>query len=226
MEPTAAAGIRPGKEGLNRRRILECALVLVDRHGLEALSMRRLAAELDATAMALYNHVPNKDAVLEGVTELALGEIDLETATTGDWAMGLKGGFHSFRRVLLRHPSLVTLLQSSAIMTPDAMRPIEVSLSRLREAGFEPEDALRAHWALVGYTLGHVTWQLTSPLMNEGESKEIALEHKRGLPREHFPALAEVMPYLEKCDMDGAFDFGLDALVSGLKDKLGAQTSR
>jgi AcrR family transcriptional regulator len=204
---------------LTRERILAKALEIVDRDGLEALSMRHLAAELDATAMSLYNHVPSKEAVLEGITEVLLGEIDLSAVEGDDWAESLKAGHRSFREVLLRHPSALPLVSTKPIAGPDAFRPVEVSLDLLRRAGFDPENALRAHWALVGYTLGHVGFQCTNPLASE-QAMEDLIERKTALPPEQFPRILETLPHAIDCDYDGAFEFGLDTIIEGLKSRL------
>lgn len=210
-----------GRAPLTRRRILVKALELVDRDGLDALSMRKLAAELGASAMSLYNHVPSKDAVLEGIVEVLLGEIDTSVTENPDWAEGLKAAFQSFREALLAHPNVVPLIALKQALSPEAFRPVEVSLATLRRAGFAPEDALRAHWSLVGFTLGHVGWQVSGPLSDESEADLHSAIVKQRLPAEEFPCLHEVVPFMMECDMNAAFEFGLDALLVGLKAQLG-----
>jgi AcrR family transcriptional regulator len=219
-------GSRPDtrREPLSAARILRTALAIADAEGLEALSMRRVAAELDATPMALYNHVSSKDELLDGIAGQLLQEIDLSVIDPSDWTKAIKAGYTEFRRVLLAHPNLLPVMQRKTTVTPAAMRPIELALSLLRDAGFGPEEALQAHWVLTGYTMGHVVWQESSPLFDEEGAAEAAMEHRRLLPADQFPRLLEVMPWLEACDMDGAFEFGLDALIEGFKAKIAAST--
>jgi AcrR family transcriptional regulator len=212
----AAVGVTE-KEPLTRARILGCALALIDRDGLESLSMRKLAAQLGVAPMSLYNHIPGKDALLEGVTETLLAEIDISLPEDG-WAETLRSAVLSFRRVLLDHPHAVPLIESKRVMTPAALRPVEFSLSLFRGAGFSPDDALSAHWAIVGFTLGHVTFQISNPLTEV--SPQEALARSGELPAQQFPCYFEVLPKAASCDYDAAFDFGLDILIQGLQAKL------
>jgi Tetracyclin repressor-like, C-terminal domain len=90
----------------------------------------------------------------------------------------------------------------------------------LQALGFSPDKAVFAHWALTGFTMGHVVWQLSSPLFQEDEIAGHALERKRMLPEDEFPCLHQALPWLEKCDVDGAFEFGIDCLIEGFRAKL------
>ena len=209
------------REPLSRARILATATRIADSEGLEALSMRRIASELEASPMALYNHIPNKDALLDELSASLLEEMDLSDIDMSDPGVALRQGYGEFRRVLLRHPNLIPLLEHRTSSSPDAMRPIELALALLRDLGFSPEDALQAHWALSGYTMGHVVWQISSPLFQEGTGAHHAIEHKRALPAEQFPCLHDALPWLEDCDMDKAYDFGVDCLIQGFKARIG-----
>jgi AcrR family transcriptional regulator len=210
-----------GREPLTRARILKRALELLDQDGLEALSMRRLAGDLGVSPMALYNHVPNKEALHEGITELVLGEIDISSVASGDhWTDGIKAAVSSFRDVLLRHPNAIQLIQTKPITTPEGFRPIEASLAAIRRAGFDPETAVHVHWAIVGFAMGHVSSQVSNPLQDP-EILEQSIEVRRQIfTPEEFPALSESMPYALECDFDAAFDLGLDALLQGLDARL------
>jgi TetR/AcrR family tetracycline transcriptional repressor len=204
------------RERLSPERILDGALALIDRDGLEGLSMRKLAAELDVSAMSLYNHISGKEALLEGVIGRLLGEIDLTAvAAEDDWAEALKVGFRSFRRALLAHPNAVAVIESKQVISPESMRPVEVSLATLRGAGFSAEDAMKAHWVLVGFTLGHVSFQCTNPLQDAAAREAHTGAHET-LPAESFPCLHEALPYMSGCDFEDAYEFGLDAIISGL----------
>lgn len=217
LSMTTAIGVTD-KAPLTRARILGCALRLIDRDGLESLSMRKLAAQLGVAPMSLYNHIPGKDALLEGVTETLLAEIDITPAPEAGWAETLRSAVLSFRRVLLDHPHAVPLIESKRVMTPAALRPVEFSLSLFRGAGFSPDEALSAHWAIVGFTLGHVTFQISNPLTEV--SPQEALARAGDLPAQLFPCYFEVLPQAASCDYDAAFAFGLDILIQGLQAKL------
>ena len=213
-------GVEEERRGrLNRAVVLSAALDLIDRDGLEELSMRRLAAHLAVSPMALYNHVPHKEALLEGVVDRILGEIDLSVIALDDWGEVLKSGFRSFRATLLRHPNAVPLLQSKIVVTPDSLRPVEVSLATLQKAGFDPRLALHAHWALVGFTFGHVTNRLANPLTNPGILNESVVGNEL-LGPEDFPSFHRCLPHCLNPDFDASYEFGLEIIVEGLRSRL------
>ncbi|MDQ3662791.1 MAG: TetR/AcrR family transcriptional regulator [Actinomycetota bacterium] len=204
---------------LNRAVVLSAALDLIDRDGLEELSMRRLASHLAVSPMALYNHVPHKEALLEGVVDRILGEIDLSVVELDDWAEVLKSGFRSFQTTLLRHPNAVPLLQSKVVVTPDSLRPVEVSLATLQRAGFDARLALHAHWALVGFTFGHVTNCLANPLTNPGVLKESVVGND-SLGPGAFPSFHRCLPHCLNPDFDASYEFGLEIIIEGLRAQL------
>jgi TetR/AcrR family transcriptional regulator, tetracycline repressor protein len=212
---------------LSRERLIAAAVKLADSEGIEALSMRRLAAELGATPMALYNHVSGKDELLNGISGQLLQEIDLSGIDPNDWAASLKTGYTDFRRVLLAHPNLLPVLQRKSEVSPEAMKPIELAMTLLRRAGFTPEEALHAHWTLSGFTMGHVLWQITTPLLDEFDQglRAGALQHHKMLPADQFPCLHEVLPSLEECDMEAAWEFGIDSIIEGFKAKLALRSA-
>ena len=182
--------------------------------------MRRLGADLGVEAMSLYNHVPGKDALLEGVAEVMLAEIELPSVEEHDWATALKSACLSFRRVLLEHPNGIPLIAGKSDVTPDGYRPVELSLGILKVAGFSPEAMLMAHWLLVGYTLGHAGFQISTPMAQPDRvAEEIELRHQL-LPADEFPNLFEVLPCAAGCDFDAAFEFGLDTIIAGLDLRL------
>src|ERR687898_3318600 len=97
------------RQPLSRRRILEAAVRFVDREGLEALSMRKLGSELGVEAMSLYNHVPNKSALLDGMVEVLLGELEVPPEDEG-WERRVGGGGGGFRRPAGGEPHALSLL--------------------------------------------------------------------------------------------------------------------
>lgn len=224
MASLKESSIERRRPALTRERILASALELIDRDGLESLSMRRLGAELGVEAMSLYNHIPSKEALLDGVLELILGEVELPGANPSDWGAALAGAFGSFRKVLLEHPNALSLVTNKPEVTPAIFKPIEMSLSILRGAGFGPEMALQAHWAIVGFTLGHVGFQVGSPYHDEEHMQEEIEMRRAALPAEEFPTLFEVMPYAMNCDFDAAYEFGLASLIEGLRAELARST--
>ncbi|MDQ4144681.1 MAG: TetR/AcrR family transcriptional regulator C-terminal domain-containing protein [Actinomycetota bacterium] len=221
MSPGAGKATQRPRPGLTRERILQTALELIDRDGLESLSMRKLGAELGVEAMSLYNHVPSKEALLDGVTETMLREVELHPVEGPGWESAMRTACRSFRRVLLAHPNAMPLIATRPDVTPEGFRPVELSLGILKKAGFGPEEMVMAHWLLVGYVLGHVGFQIASPL---GDPERVQAEvdmRRKMLPADDFPNMFAALPYLEKCDFDSGFEFGLDTILQGLRLRLG-----
>src|SRR5918911_1159397 len=101
--------VASGRQPLSRRRVLEEAVRFVDREGLEALTMRKLGAELGVEAMSLYNHVPNKGALLDGMVEILLGELEIPPEEEG-WESRVREAYRAFRRLAHEHPNVFPLL--------------------------------------------------------------------------------------------------------------------
>ena len=204
-----------GRQPLSRRRVLEEAVRFVDREGLEALTMRKLGAELGVEAMSLYNHVPNKSALLDGMVEVLLGELEVPPETYG-WEERIREGYGAFRRLAHEHPNVFPLLVNRPPETMDGVWLVEEFLRTLEEAGFGKETALHAFRALSSYTLGYAMAEIRGFALEPDGSRLGA--HR--LSPEEFPRLCELGPQLERVDHDAEFEFGLDLILAGLWVKL------
>ena len=200
---------------MSRRRVLEAAVRFVDREGLEALTMRKLGAELGVEAMSLYNHVPNKSALLDGMVEVLLGELEVLPETYG-WEERIREGYGAFRRLAHEHPNVFPLLVNRPPETMDGVWLVEEFLRTLEEAGFGKETALHAFRALSSYTLGYAMAEIRGFALEPDGSRLGA--HR--LSPEEFPRLCELGPQLERVDHDAEFEFGLDLILAGLRVKL------
>ena len=178
--------------------------------------MRRLGAELGVEAMSLYNHVPNKAALLDGMVEAVLNDVDLPK-DINDWQACVREMAHSYRRVANDHPNIVPLVATRPFNTIASLRPVEVGFEIFKVAGFDPESALHAFRTLAGFVTGY-TLAETGALFGEatGEGQLTPAD----LPESEFPRLREVGPYLASTDHDAEFDFAVDVLLTGLQAKL------
>ena len=204
-----------GRRPLSRRRILEAAVRLVDREGLEALSMRKLGSELGVEAMSLYNHVPNKDALLDGMVEVLLGGLRVPPEDEG-WERRVREAYRAFRRLAGEHPNVFPLLVVRPPDTMDGVWLVEEFLKTLRGAGFDPETALYAFRALSSYATGYAMAEIRGFAMEPAGTRLGALT----LPTDDFPHIHELEGRLETIDHDAEFEFGLDIILAGLKEKL------
>ena len=143
----------------SRPVILRAALRIVDRDGVDGLSMRRLSDEVGRDPTVLYRHIPNKAALLDGVAEIVLEQLHVDTADP-DWAAQLRAVAHDFRRLALEHPNVVPLLVTRPLATPlgqrppGMLRPLEDVLVLLTRAGVAGGDALRIYRVFFGYLSG------------------------------------------------------------------------
>lgn len=200
------------KKRLSRAGILAAAVGVVDGEGLSSLTMRRLGAELGVEAMSIYNHVPNKDALLDGMVEVILEELEIPVGEE-EWEERIRVGYRRFRELAHRHPNVFPLLVSRPPKSPDGLWLFEAFLRTMRVAGFDPETAFRAFRVLTNYTFGYAM----------AEIRGFALEPGGGAanpPAEDFPEISRLAPEIESVDHDAEFEFGLDLILTGLKENL------
>jgi AcrR family transcriptional regulator len=207
--------VAAGRQPLNRRRVLEEAVRFVDCEGFEALTMRNLGAELGVEAMSLYNHVPNKGALLDGMVEVLLGELEIPVENHG-WEERIREGYRAFRRLAHEHPNVFPLLVNRPPDTMDGVCLVEEFLRTLEEAGFDKVTALHAFRVLSSYTFGYAMAEIRGFALEPEGSRPGA--HR--LSPEEFPRLSELRPQLENVDHDAEFEFGLDLILAGLREKL------
>lgn len=208
-----AARHAPGTP-LTRERIVTAALALVDREGLAALSMRRLGAELGADPMAAYHYLPNKQALLDAIVEAVMAEIDLSVDQPSEPPEErLVYAALAYRDVLLAHRNALPILLSRGPSTPAAMRPVELLIGILRDAGLPAGEAfagMNAIAATVRGTVGMVageTAEAPGPDHHQAQASE--------LPPEAFPNLHE-MALCAPDFLGRDFEFGIRALARGL----------
>jgi AcrR family transcriptional regulator len=203
---------------LSRERILRAALGLADQGGIEALTMRKLGEALGFEAMSLYNHVANKDDVLDGILDLVLDECEPPSPAV-DWDESIRASAISVHEALRRHPWSCTLLMAPGRIRPARLHYMDVLLGRLREAGFAAETTYHAYHVLDGYIFGFSLWE-TSHIYSAEEASSLVAKFAQVITPDTYPYLYEHAqqhlgegPHREVM----AFEFGLDLIVEGLK---------
>jgi AcrR family transcriptional regulator len=203
---------------LSRERVLRAAVTLADESGIEALSMRRLGQALGVEAMSLYNHVANKDDLLDGIVELVLSEIDLPPGD-GDWKADLRRSAISIHALLVRHPWACSLALSPARNVPFRIRYMEWMLGRLRGAGLSADVTYHGYHALDSHIMGFTLWELSHAL-DADDLGDLAATFLSMFPVDQYPYLAEhVQQHVAGFgrDGEGAFEFVLDLILDGLE---------
>jgi len=201
---------------LTRHRILSAGVDLADREGIESLSMRTLGTVLGVQAMSLYNHVANKEDLLDGMVDLIFAEIALSNPPTGDWKTIIRQRAISARTVLSEHPWAVALMDSSSLPGPATMGHFEKVLGCLRQAGFSVERTLHAYAVIFAYVYGFVlAFQDDDHISN---AKQII----EAVGPAEFPYAIEATTYYLQRGDDQTQDFlgGLDLILDGIERTL------
>ena len=204
---------------LSRERVLGAAVALADREGIEALSMRNLGQEVGVEAMSLYNHVRNKEELLNGMVDIVFSEIDLPTAGE-DWPTAMRRRAISARQALKRHAWAIGLMESRAQPGPATLRHHDAVLRNLRESGFSIEMAAHAYSLLDSYIYGFTLNEQSLPFDSSPDKvAEVAGNIMREMPAGEYPYLKEMaVDHAMKpgYDYGDEFEFGLDLLLDGL----------
>lgn len=210
-----AARRRASETPLTRKRIVNAALEIVDRDGLKALSMRRLGRELGTDPMAVYYHIPNKEALLDGIVEAVMADIDVGVDDpTAPAEERILAAAREYRDTLLAHKNALPILLSRGPSTPAALRPVELLIGILRDGGLPPAQAMAGMNAIASTVRGMVG-------MIQGEEPpatqppDVAAQLRDAFPADEFPNLLEAARYPVDY-LDTHFDFGIRALARGL----------
>ena len=202
---------------LSAEKIVTKAMELADKDGTDALSMRKLAGSLGATAMSLYNHVDGKDQLLGLMLDRVVAKIE-SPDTDGEWELMLRRRAHSMRHVLLRHRWASALLISRIIMSDVFMRDVNSTTGCLITAGFTYAQADWARNAIDSHIYGYTIQELSTPVQPE-DYISVAKQYLPMISKTDFPFIhaAVVQIIDEKYDGKTDFDFGLDLIFDGLK---------
>ena len=220
MSPAEPATTEP-RAPLSKERVLRAAVTLADRHGIESLSMRKLADELGVAAMSLYYYVPNKERLLDGMVDIVFSEIE-PPATDDDWKTAMRKRAISTREALGRHPWAVGEMEGRTDHGPANLRLHDAVLGCLRAAGFSIEMTVHAYSVQDAYIYG---FALQERDMSSETADDFAAEAQRQMQAyadvlADYPHLVEVVGgYVAKAGYDYAteFLFGLDLILDGLE---------
>ena len=217
MGTQANAGA-PSRLPLNRERVLLAAIDLADQAGFETLTMRKLGQKLGVEAMSLYNHVANKDDLLDGMVDSVFSEIGLPS-TGAHWKTTMRKRAIAVREALSRHPWAIGLMESRSRPGPATMRHHDAVIGSLREAGFSIEMAAHAYSILDSYIYGFALTQTNLPF-DTSEVAEVGESMLRQFSAGEYPHLTEMIArhaLQPGYDYADEFEFGLDLILDGLE---------
>ncbi|MEE8600087.1 TetR/AcrR family transcriptional regulator [Euzebya tangerina] len=198
----------PTRPPLTRDRVIRAALEIADQHGLDALTMRRLGSELGVTAMSLYKHVPDKDAMVSAMLDHVIAQIDVPAEGVG-WREAMERRAASARTVLGRHSWALGLLEERGVTGPVRLRYLDAVLGVLLTAGFSIEEAAHAFWLLDSFVYGHVLQEVGLRQQSDDDGQVGADE----LP--HLTRLRDAMERT-RFSLDQEFDRGLRVILDAI----------
>lgn len=203
----------PRRTPLTRADIVATALEIIDTDGVDALTMRRLGQRLSVDPMAVYYHLPNKAAVLEGVLDHLWAGVRMPPPAAGEtWPDLLFGLFSSLRDQLRAHPGAVAILGSRPATTVAQLALMERTVQRLGEAGLPAGEAMPLLDCLSGFTIGKLLAETT--LTRPGGQEQIAAALASVSPTTHPHLIGALMQGYDVAP-DAQFDRGLRALITG-----------
>jgi AcrR family transcriptional regulator len=211
---------RARRRALTRERVVAEALAVISADGVDALSMRALAARLEVVPGALYRHVRGKEQLCDLVVDGVLAEVDCQASDAPGWAEQVKALACRLRAVLEGHPGIAGLLKTRDPIGPHSLALAEAFLGPLRAAGLPDRETALAFSLIFDYTLGFALRDRTT--VNEQRVQDTATRHQlhaffRSLPADRFPALAALGEHVWADNRDERFTASLDTIVTGLQ---------
>ena len=205
---------------LSRERILDAAVALADRDGVDGVSMRKIAQELGVVPMALYKHVVGKDELLGGMIDVVVAEIDPPQTDAG-WKMAIRDRILSARRALLRHPWASRVMESRTEPTPTVLAYMDSMIGMFRAGGFSMDLTHHAVHAMGSRLMG-----FSQELFNDSADTDPAVEAEMwGTMADIYPSIYELFLTVSHddtsvvgagCDDQFEFEFALDLMIDGL----------
>ncbi len=210
---------------LSRDRVLRGAVALADEQGIDALTMRNLGQRLGVEAMSLYNHVANKQDVLDGIVDVIVFEIDAaagEIDAAADWKALVRRRALAAREVMLRHPWAAPVIETRTTMTPTLLRYFDSLLGTLRAGGFSLDLAHHAMHALGSRALGFTQELFVAEDDNVGPDVAAIMVQRMAREYPNISAMIAAISHDEAttligCDDQVEFEFGLDLILDGLE---------
>jgi AcrR family transcriptional regulator len=202
---------------ISKEMIVEAAFQYADEFGLENVSMRSIASRLQVKAMSLYNHIKNKDELIDEMVEKLVSEIEIPTM--GDtWQNAMRKRSWSIHRVLLKHPWGTKTLMSRPNIGPHVLTLFDRSLGVLKQASFTNEEADKIITAFNSFIYGFTMIVQNFPL-EEPEYADAAKEHAFLFPKDVYPSLHDLSKDIEERKYSGFADFnvGLELIISGIE---------
>lgn len=214
----------PSRAPITRSLVFGRARDLVNEHGVDALTMRALASELEIEAPSLYKHVTGKDEILDGVCDLVYNDISVDLTGKESWEERLREYCRSYRQALLMNRHCVPILAIRPVATESAMAVVEVTLQEFSDVGFDPDTAWRLLNVVASCVVGHVLAEVGDNPPTEEAQSHLA-DFRRTLDAAAYPLAADTIGS-RPAARDEEFELALDLLICGIKTMFPSTVSR
>ena len=215
---------KPVRDPLTRRRIVQAGLDIVERQGLAGLTMRRVAAEVGASPMALYNHVADKAELIDLMVDAIVGDVvEGSKHDTGDWVDKMRAVTRRNHAMWGAHPGFAVVYTEGVTIGPNGLANMEHPIQVLRDAGFDDADAAYAFLMLYHYSIASL---LIAPVKaldpgertsrSDGTLQDQVRRYFGAVEPEQIPNVLGVAPWL----VQDSFEFGLEVILNGLQQRL------
>lgn len=214
-----------GSTPLTPQRVIDGAVALADEIGIDAFTIRKLADAIDVRPMTIYHHVPNKEAIIDGMVDHVFREIDLPP-TDLDWRSAILVRSRSMRGVLAKHPWASPLMESRTNPGMATLRHHDAVLGCFRSAGFSLELTGHAYAVIDAFLYGFALQEATLPATGGDEMSELATSLADQMPFDELPRLAEFTVdhvLLPGYDFSNEFEFGINLILDGLERSVAAE---
>jgi AcrR family transcriptional regulator len=205
------------RKPVSRAVVLKAAMRLADRQGVASLSMRKIAQAVGVEAMSLYNHVANKDDVLDALIDVVVGEFELP-AIDGEWKVAIGRSALSAHQVLCKHSWAASMMLSRVRVGPASMAWSEANIGCLHAAGFDYPLADHAWNAIDNHIYGFTLQCINSPVKPE-DFADAARQYLPMIPADTYPHLNAMATLIANREHSGIndFEFGLNLILDGLQ---------
>jgi AcrR family transcriptional regulator len=203
---------------LTRARIVSASIDLIEREGADAISMRRIAAGLGVGVMSLYNHIPNKAALLDAVAESVLSQLAFTDDPDAHWTERVRVQARAFRQIAHHYPRSTMVVVSRQLQSTAGLLPVERALVTLREAGFDGQEAVHILRTFIAFVVGSLLREVGvtptySPALRAGAG---AVDVDPVL----FPEAGAMGGFFAAYDHEETFEYGLDLLIKAIAVQL------
>lgn len=210
------------KERLTKERVVAGAVALADEIGMHSFTIRKLATALDTKPMTIYHHMPNKEAIVDGMVDQVFSEIDLPPQDE-HWKVAIATRAHSARAALMRHPWATPLMESGTNPGPATLTHHDAVIGCFRTAGFSIKMTAHAYALVDAFIYGFAMQEANLPATGGEEMAELAEEMSKLFDPEQYPHLIEfTVEHVMQPDYDftDEFEFGLQLILDGLDESV------